>query len=278
MAIERTIVSTGNAIAPAGSDTHTITLPRGWIKGILIKVGTAITVSAGAVVANCSIKTIILRYNGVQIFYITGNSVDDLPSAGIQLIRELNAQVQKAAVTAEYIYLNFPFPLPPADVQLQWINQSAQNIGANVGGTVTAGDHDILVDWVNSGNANPIIPFITCTNFADLALTGDRYHYMTSTPKKLRMLLFVTHDAGVRSDTTYARLTVKDKTKTYFDGSMADLKDVQLSKSGLALNTGCFILTFGKDGIDVPPDTLCLLFNATVAGVTKTIEYLAYCY
>lgn len=271
---------TGIAIASAGSDTHTKTLPRGFIKKLEITVGTAITVSAGSVVANTSIKTIIVRYNGKQIIYITGLSYDDLPSAGIELLREINKHIHQVAEPDDYFALNFPAPLAPADVQLQWINQSAQNIGADAANTITAGAHDIELEIVDRGSRTPIIPYITSWLWNDSNNTGDFYRYLQALPYRLRMLAFITHDSGTRSNTTYDSLVIEDKGqgKTLFDGQMGKLQAEFQRKSGVAMGTGNFIKTFGKAGLKVLPDTILCKFTAGTAGTDKFIECIAICY
>lgn len=255
-------------------------MPRGWIKQIEISVGTAITVSAGTVVTNTSIRSIQVRYNGKQIINITGQQYDDVPSMGILLLREINKHVHNVAETADFFALNFTDPLPPGDVQLIWSNASPQHIGADAAGTVTAGDHDIEVEIVDAGKASPVIPYISCGLFADENNTGDFYHYMQALPYRLRMLAFVTHDSGTKSATTYDKLTITNQKKgeLLFEGKMTKLISEFQRKSGQAMEAGCFIKTFGKEGILVEPDSLLLKFVAGTAGTLKYIEWLAICY
>jgi len=276
---DRQKVVDGKSIASAGSNSHTVQLPRDCISSIEISVGTAITVSAGSVVANTSIKTIVLTYNGHQIAYITGLSYDDLQSAGMQLLREFNAQMNKVALSDDIWVLPFREPLPAGDLQIQWTNQSAQNIGADAANTVSAGDHQIHYDREPKGaRAKAVIPYWYSGNFSHADSTGNFFDYLPAFPQPLRLLAFCTHDGGARSNTTFATLQIHHRGQIKFNGKMAELKNQWQQKSGIALSTGCFMYSFGANGLKVDSDTLLLLFNATTGGTAKFIEWIALCY
>lgn len=265
------------AIAAAGSNTNVITLPRAHIERIQISVNTAITVSAGSVVANTSIKEVLIRYNGKQIIRIAGlGGVDDLQSAGMELIRELEGQRAGVALTDDFWIISFPKPLPPGDVQVEFTCQTAEQIGANAAGTITAGDHMIEIEVRDKPPViSNLIPYVVSGSFADLNKTGDLFHYLPSIAYRLRLLGFITHDAGVRSNTTYDSLQIQLRGDILFDGTLAKLINEFQQKSGLALNAGNFFKSFGKNGIKVEPDSLLLKFAAATAGVTKNIEWIA---
>jgi len=276
---DRQIVVDGKTIAAAGANTHTIQIPKDSVSAIEIAIKTAITVSAGSVVANCSLKTITLTFNGVPIAFLTGLSYDDLECAAMQLLREFNAQMSGVALSADIWRIPFKEPLPPGQLQLQFTNQSAQNIGADAANTITAGDHDVHYEREPKGaRAKPVIPYWYSGNFSDAALTGNRFHYLPAFPHPLRLLLFVTHDGGTRSNTTYDTLQILHRGQIKFNGSMAKLRNQWQQKSGKALTTGCFMYSFGENGIKVDSDTLLMLFAAATAGTAKFIEWIALCY
>jgi len=275
---DRIKVVTGKTISAAGSNMHTITFPRDWIEKIHINIGTAITVSAGAVVANCSLKTIVLRYNGNQIMYLTGLSYDDLQSAGMQLLRELNAQIARIAAKDDFWAIPFKHPLPPGDLQLQFTNQTAEQIGADAAATVTAGDHNIYYEKAKPAKSKPIIPYWYSGLFSHTDLASQFFDYLPSFPHTLRILGFVTHDGGTRADDTFDSLQIQHKGQILFDDDLPKLQDEWQQKSGIALNTGCFFKSFGANGINVAPDTFLMLFTAGTAGTAKFIEWIALCY
>jgi len=226
-------------------------------------------------------KQFIVRRNGKQIINIDGMSaVDDVQCAGPKLLRELLRQRSRLNVTNEYWEIPFPKPLPPGDVQLSWKYQSAGRMGADA--SITAGDHDIEVEYADPKLAKKIalIPYIFSFMWADTNKTGNRYHYFPKIPDgmKLRILAFATHDSGTYANGTYDSLIVEEKGNKIWSGKMSAIREEMKEKSGLALNTGCFIMSFGKKGLKIIPGTTLFKFNAGTAGTLKYIEILAICY
>lgn len=228
-------------------------------------------------------KKFVVRRNGAQLININGMSAkDDVQAAGTKLLRELCAQRSRLAQTLEYWEIPFPTPLPPGDVEFSWTYQSATRMGADAS-NITAGDHDVEVEYADPNIAKKgkiIIPYIFSFMWADAAKTGNRYHYFPTIPDKttLRLLAFATHDSGVYANDTYDSLILEEKSEKIWGGKLATLREDMKEKTGLALNTGCFIMTFGEAGLRIIPDTTCFKFNAGTAGTLKYIEVLAICY
>ncbi len=256
-------------------------MPPGYIKSIHITENTDISPNAGSYVANAAMKQFIIRRNGKQIINIDGMSAkDDVQCAGPKLLRELLRQRSRYDPTAEYWEIPFPMPLPPGDVEFFWKYQTATRMGSDA--TITAGDHDIEVEYADPKIAKKIaiVPYIFSTMWADTTKTGNRYHYFPTIPNgmRLRILAFVTHDSGVYSNTTYDSLIVEEKGNKIWSGKLSALREEVKEKSGIALNTGCFIITFGTAGLKIIPATTLFKFQAGTAGTLKYIEFIAICY
>jgi len=272
---ERFIHETGLAISSAGGNTHSRTLPKVPMKKIIIKVGTAITVSAGTVVANTSVKQIKVRYAGKEIIDITGQSYDDQASMGILMLREWNKQRNIAADPDDYFIIDLPTPLPANDMQITFTNQSAENIGADASETVTAGDHDIVYDKSKTVPTQAIVPYITSLLYSHSSTATSFYIYIPAIPFRLRAIVFCTHDGGVLADDTYDTILIHDRAtnRQIFEGSLTDLKSQQASRSGVALATGVFLVWF-PEGITVQPESLLFRITAGTGGTAKFVEML----
>jgi len=280
--LKRLIIASQKTIASAGSNVYTVKIaPKGYIKAIHITEHTDIATSAGSYVANACMKQFIVRRNGKQILNIDGMSVvDDVQCAGPKLLRELLRQASRLNVTNEYWTIPFDPPLPPGEVELTVKYQSATRMGSDA--TITAGDHDIEVEYADPKIASKIArtPYIFSFMWADATKTGNRYHYFPKIPDgmRLRILAFCTHDSGTYSSTTYDALIVEEKGNKIWSGKLSALREENLGKSGLALNAGCFIMTFGSKGLKIVQGTTLFKFQAGTAGTLKYIEMLAICY
>lgn len=279
--LKRLIIASQQKVASAGGNVYTIKIPEGFIKSIHITEHTDVTVNAGAYVANAVMKQFVVRRNGKQIINIDGMSVlDDVQCAGPKLLRELLRQNARLNPTAEYWEIPFEHPLPLGDVEFVVKYQTATRMGADA--TITAGDHDIEVEYADPKMAAKFAktPYIFSFMWADAAKTGNRYHYFPKIPDgmRLRVLAFCTHDSGVYSSTTYDSLTVEEKGNKIWSGKLSALREEQLTKSGLALSAGNFIITFGKAGLKIIQGTTLFKFAAATAGTLKYIEMLAICY
>jgi len=279
--LKRRIIASQKTIASAGGNVYTVKIPKGYIKSIHVTENTDITVNAGAYIANACMKQFIVRHNAKQIINIDGMSAkDDVQCAGPKLLRELLRQNARLDPTAEYWEIPFEHPLPPGEVELTIKYQSAGRMGADA--SITAGDHDIEVEYADPKIASKIArqAYIFSFMWADQNKTLNRYHYFPKIPDgmRLRVLAFCTHDSGTYSSTTYDSLIVEERGNKIWSGKLSALREEQLGKSGLALNAGCFIMTFGKAGLKIIQGTTLFKFYAGTAGTLKYIEMLAICY
>lgn len=255
-------------------------MPKGYIKAIHITERTTLACT-GTYTANTALKYIRVRMNGKLIVNVDGmSSVADKQSAGPELLRELCAQEARLAQTANYWELPFDPPLPPGDVELTFKFNTREVCGCSSADLV--GSVDIEVEYVPAKIAKKTarVPYITSFMWTDAALTGNRYHLFPKIPDgmRLRILAFITHDEEVRSNTTYDSLIVEEKGNRIWSGKMSRLREEIKDRTGLALNTGCFIITFGKSGLKITPGTTLFKFAAATAGTLKYIELLAICY
>ena len=272
----------GIDIKAAGNGQHSRSLPRLPIKQIIIRVGTAITVSAGTVVANTSVNGIKIRYKTSQIIDWSGlYNKDDQASMGMQMLREWNKHMYGQAESDDAFVITFPKPLPAADLALSFDEQSAQNIGADPAGTVTAGDHDILY-VTEKPKGRPIIPYISTGIWSHGTTTGHKFHFLPATLKQFRLhaLMLATHDAGALGNDELAELRVMNGDKQVFEGKMSDLKSDFQRRPGVnnTLATGMFIIAF-PGGIKVEPDTLQLdMYISAAASSEGLVDYAMICY
>lgn len=278
MAVKKRIyVEEKIAIAAAGNNLVTITLPRTFIHAIEFNTNTAITVSSGTHEEKYAIKAFRIIFNGKQIVNIDGLvHADDQEIAGPELLRELNRS--KASVDPSEGYYKIPFdpPLPPGDVQLEVQFTSAEHIGAASAGTVTAGDFDLEVIIEPNYKGKTRIPYWRSSYFSDEAESGDRHHYLPALSFPLRILLLVMHDGGTRSNTAYNSLEISYLGNVLWDGSIAKMKNEMQQKSGIVNSTGCFMKIFPQ-GLKVSPETLKLKFNLS-AGTAVFVEWIAICW
>ncbi|GAG53806.1 unnamed protein product, partial [marine sediment metagenome] len=255
----------------------TKTLPRTFIHAIEFNTDTAITVSAGTHVEAYAVKAFRIIFNGKQIINIDGLIIaDDTEIAGPELLRELNQYAASVASTAGYYKITFDPPLPPGDVQIEIQFTSAQHIGADGGGTVTAGDFDLEVLIEPNYKGKTRIPYWRSGYFADGAESGDRHHYLPALSFPLRILMLCTHDGATRSSTAYNSLEISYLGDVIWDGAMAKLTNEMQQKSGVAASAGCFIKVFPQ-GLKISPETLKLKLNLT-AGTAVYTEWVAICW
>jgi len=274
---KRIYVEEDIAIASVGNNLETITLPRTFIHAIEFNTDTAITVSAGTHEEKYAIKAFRVIFNGRQIINIDGIvHADDQEIAGPELLRELIKSKAGVDPTEGYYKIIFSPPLPPGDVQLEIQFTSAEHIGADSAGTVTAGDFDLEVIIEPNYKGKTRIPYWRSGYFDDIDEGGDRHHYLPALSFPLRILMLCTHDAGTRSNTTYNELEISYLGNTLWDGKMAKLKNEMQQKSGVANSTGLFIKSF-PNGLKVSPETLKLKMNLT-AGTSVYTEWVAICW
>lgn len=276
---QRIIVASHIPIEAYGKDTHTIEIePKGFIKAIHITLNTAITVSAGSVVANASPKAFKLWYNGKLIIHIDGVSeVDDKESGGPALLRFLYLMKNGYAMTANYWTIPFKHPLPPGDVVLQIINQSAEQIGANAAGTVTAGDYNIEVEYLRKGVKGVSIPIWKCNVWNDGANIGKCPHTLPELPKPIRLIAFTTQDSGAREADSYDSLEIVYNGQTLWEGKLAKLVNEMQQKGGVAITTGFFFKAFPQ-GLISNGSNVEFNFLVTSAGTLSSIEWMVICY
>ncbi len=274
---KRIYVKEDIAIATVGNNLEVITLPRTFIHAIMFNTDTAITVSAGTHEEKYAIKAFRVIFNGKQIINIDGLiHADDQEIAGPELLRELIRSKSSVDPTEGFYKIVFSPPLPPGDVQLEIQFTSAEHIGADSAGTVTAGDFDLEITIEPNYKGKTRIPYWRSGYFSDEAEGSDRHHYLPALSFPLRILLFITHDQGTRSNTTYNSLEISYLGNVLWDGTIAKLKNEMQQNSGVANSTGCFLKAFPQ-GLRVDPDTLKLKFNLT-AGTAVFVEWVAICW
>lgn len=276
---QRLIVASNIPIEAYGKDTHTIEIiPRGWIKAIHITLNTAITVSAGSVIANASPKSFKVIYNGNVIVHIDGASgIDDKESGGIALLRFLHLMEAGVAMSANYWTIPFKNPLPPGNVVLQIVNQSAEQIGANGSGTITAGDYNVEIEYAIKGKKGGSIPIWRTGVFNDLDNIGLCPHLLPTFPKPIRMLAFTTQDAGAREVDSYDSLEIEYNGQTLWQGKLTKLTNEMQQKAGVATTTGFHFKGFPQ-GLISNGSNINLKFIITSAGTRSTVEWLVICY
>lgn len=281
MQISQQVVEKGIAIAAAGGNVVSRTLPRANIKKIIIEEGTARTVSAGSVVANTAIKYIKVRINGKIVQdYDLGAEVDDKQAKGMALLRDLCAQKDGVALDDNRFEIRFPDAIPNVmEISLTIKFQGAETQGADAAGTVTAGDYDLIIETVPVAKKNPRIPYVTGQVLAHAATTGTFWEFVPEVPFKLRGILFNTNDSGTSATTTYDSFEIIDtKTgQTLFTGTGAQLRQKAKSRSKLALSTGMFLLSF-PNGIVANTRRIQFKPAAATAGTAKYVEMLAIAY
>jgi len=276
---QRLIIKSNVPIEAYGKDTHTETIEiKGWVKAIHITINTAITVSAGSVVANCSPKSFKVWHNGKLIVHIDGQSeVDNKESGGPSLLRFLFLMKNGLALTSDYWTIPFSPPLPPGEIIFQLVNQSSEHIGANASGTVTAGDYNIEVDYLIKGKKGGSIPIWKTGIWSDVANLGTCLHTLPKLPKPLRMIVFCTHDEGTRSATTYETLQIVYNGQTLYDSKLTKLTNEMQQKAGVATTAGYFFKAFPQ-GLVSNGSNIEFNFIAVSAGTKKYIEYMVICY
>ncbi len=264
-------------IAAAGNNLVVRTLQRTFIHSVEFNTATAITVSAGTHEEKYAIKSFRIIFNGKQIINVDGLILaDDQEIAGPELLRELVRYSASVDPTEGYYKIVFEPPLPPGDVQLEVQFNSAQHIGADAAGTVTAGDFDIEVNLEPDYKGKTRIPYWRSGFFSDEAESGDRHHYLPALSFPLRILMLVMHDGGTRSNTVYNSLEISYLGDVIWDGSIAKLKNEMQQNSGVLNSTGCFIKIFPQ-GLKISPETLKLKLNLT-AGTDVYVEWVAICW
>lgn len=277
MTKKRIYVDEAIAIAAAGNNLITKDLPRAPIYAIMFNTNTAITVSAGTHEEKYAIKAFRVIYNGKQIINIDGLvHADDQEIAGPELLRELIRYSSGVDPTEGYYKIVFDPPLPPGDVQLEVQFCSAEHIGADSAGTVTAGDFDCEVIIDDGFKGKTRIPYWRSGRFSDAAESGDRHHTLPGLSFPLRILMLCIHDGGTRSNTSYNSLEISYLGNVLWEGSMAKLKNEMQQNSGVVNSTGCFLKIF-PNGLKVDPHTLKLKFNLT-AGTAIFCEWVAICW
>ena len=275
--ISRIYVDENIAIASAGNNLVTYTLPRTFIHAIEFNIDTLITVSAGTHEEKYAIKTIRVIFNGKQIINIDGLIIaDDQEIAGPELLRELIKYNASVDPTEGYYKLPFDPPLPPGDVQVEVQFCSAEHIGADGGGTVTAGDFDLEVIFEKDYKGKTRIPYWRSGYFADAAEGGDRHHHLPALSFPLRILMLCLHDGGTRSNTVYNDLEISYLGDVIWNGAIAKLKNEMQQNSGVLNSAGCFLKIFPQ-GLKISPETLKLKFNLT-AGTAVYCEWVAICW
>ncbi len=279
MSLQRLIIASNVEIEAYGKDTHTRAIEiKGWIKAIHITINTAITVSAGSVATNCSPKSFKVWYNGVLIVHIDGQSeIDDKESGGPSLLRFLFLMNNGYAMTSDYWTIPFRNALPPGILVFQLVNQSAEQIGANGSGTITAGDYNIEVDYLLKGKKGGSIPIWKTGIWSDEANLGTRPHTLPVFQKPVRFILFCTHDQGTRSATTYETLQIEYNGQTLYDAKLTKLTNEMQQKAGVATTAGYFFKSFPQ-GLVSNGSNINFNFIATSAGTLKYIEYMVICY
>lgn len=277
MTKKRMYVEEDIAIASAGNNLETRMLPQTIIHEIQFNSDTVITVSAGTHEEKYAIKQFIVKYGGKTIVNLDGIvHADDQEIAGVELLRELARAAAGVDPTEGYYKIPFDPPLPEGEVEFQVQFCSAEHIGADASGTVTAGDFDLEIIHDPEYKGITRIPYWRSGYFNDAAESGDRYHFLPTLPKPLRILAFVTHDGGVRANDAYNALEINYLGKVLWDGTMAKLKNEMQQKSGVANSTGCFIKAF-PGGLEVKANSLLLKFDLT-AGTAVFVEWLAICW
>jgi len=276
---QRLIVASNIPIEAKGKDVHTIEInPKGWISAIHITVNTAITCSAGTANANCSPKSFKVWYNGKLIVNIDGVSgVDDKESGGIALLRFLYLMNNGVAMTANYWTIPFKNPLPPANVILQIKNQSAEQIGADGSGTITAGDYNVEVEYALKGAKGGSIPIWRTGVFNDLDNIGWIPHALPAFERPIRMLLFTTQDAGAREADSYNALEIVYNGQTLWEGLLTKLVNEMQQKAGVASTTGFHFKSF-PNGLISNGSNVVLNFECTSAGTRSSVEWMVICY
>lgn len=276
---QRLIVASNVEIEAYGKDTHTIEIiPKGWIKAIHISLNTAITVSAGSVVANTSPKSIKVWYNGKLIIHIDGASeVDDKESGGPALLRFIHLMEAGVAMTDDFWTILFKSALPPGDVILQIVNQSAEQIGANGSGTVTAGDYNVEVEYLIKGKKGGSIPIWKTGVFNDLDNIGLLPHALPAFTKPIRLLAFTTQDSGARESDSYDSLEIVYNGQTLWEGKLTKLTNEMQQVGGVATTTGFHFKAFPQ-GLISNGSNVVLNFVCISAGTRSSVEWMVICY
>ncbi|MBA7494628.1 hypothetical protein ES702_05205 [subsurface metagenome] len=273
----------GIALTAAGNGQVSRAMPRVPISQIIIRIGTTPTFSgAGTWVATTSVNGIEIRYKAKQIIDWAGlYNKDDQISMGMQMLREWNKHMYGQAETANNFVITFPKPLPAAQLDLIFSEQSAENQGSDSGGDINAGTHDILY-VTEPVKGKPIIPYISTGTWSHGTTSGHKFHFLPATLKEYRLhaLMLATHDAGTLGDAELADIRIMNGKEQVFDGNMADLKSDFQRRRGVinTVATGMFIIAF-PGGIKVEPDTLQLDMNISAAASSEgLVNYAMICY